>query len=517
MAREFSDAEREKKERLASEREAKKREKQAEKERIEREELKRLDAQLRNARKTRRKTEADVRKKNAANAFSAAEARVKSTFEKVGSRYEKAEEALSRFASKKFALPVLIVIAFLGCFLTALIGGYNAFGFDTDMQFTFYQLSLCDFSAGFVSRVIVGAVISLFCDTVTIKQMNVIACAAVLVSLLLFAVIIGAVLRKGLRERSFLPVLLAVVLMLDPIVVQSNYKFLGTLDVYTLIIFIITLCTYGTPVFYIAAPVLSVLGMTVHYHYLFSFFPAVAALFVYDMFLSEKKSRRIRSTAGLFVTAAAGCGSFYWFVFMAKDHLKCTADEFCDRMVSRFDVPLWTRRGLEQIFDGCPIFRIYFDYYIFGYHKGVYHYDSKTDFVDYLRIDRLNRTNVALYYKYFPLVLPLLIAFIVLWMVCASRQRGSRKLPYIAFACIQLALFPELFISTDILRWMSAVLTCQFALLFAIYLRGDKTVRELLPPRKDGGALRGKCVCILCAAVYITVMLIAGRDLPMFY
>lgn len=517
MARELPEEEKERKERLAAEREAKKREKQAEKERIEREELKKLNAQLRDAKKARRKAEADGRKEKAANAFSAANARLNGVFEKAAGKYEKTAEALSRFASKGYALPVLIAAAFLGICLTALIGGYNAFGFDTEMQFTFYQFFLCDFSAGFVSRVIVGAVTSLFLDAVSIEQMTAIASTAVLISLVLLAVIIGAALRKGLKERAFVPVLFALVMTFEPVIVQSNYMFLGTLDVYSLIVFLLTLITYGTPLFYVAAPLLSLLGMTVHYHYMFSFFPAVIALFVYDTFLAEKKSRRVGSAAGLCVTAASGGSLFLYFVFFAKDHLQCTADEFYDLMVSRFDVTPYVRKSLEKVMDGNAVFRDYFDYYIFGYNKGAFYYDSGADFIDFLRRDRIARAPGSLYAKYFALALPVLLAFAALWMVCAAGRKGSRKLPYIAFACILLALFPELFISSDVPRWFSATLTCQFALLFAVYLRGDRTVREILSPREDTRVFRKKCVCMLCAAVYIIAVLIVGRKMPMFY
>ena len=383
------------------------------------------------------------------------------------------------------------------------------------MQFTFYELYLCAFSAGFCSRVIVGAVTALFLDKVSIAQMTAIAGGAVAVSFVLFAFVIGSVLRKGFRERAFVPVLLAVVLLFEPIVVQSNYLYLGTQDVYVLILFLCLICVYGTPLFCVAAPVLSGLALVVHYHYLFSFFPAVMALFVYDFFLGEKRNRRVMGAVGFGVTAASSGPLFLYLVFFAKNHLKCTADEFYEHMVSRFDVSPVMRLQLEEILDGSVIFREYFDYYIFGYHKGVYHYDSSVGYIDYLRQDRLDHTSVSLYYKYFAYALPVIAAFVILWAACARREKGSRRLPYIAFAGILLALFPELFMSTDVLRWMSATLTCQFAVLFAVYCRGDGAVKALLGGSDKKTAAR-KLVCCCCAAAYIVAILLIGRNLPMF-
>lgn len=441
---------------------------------------------------------------------------VGSALQKAEALYRTAADALSRFAEKKAALPVLILFSFCALFLTALIGGYNALTMNTRMQFTFYQFYLCDFSAGFCSRVIVGSIVSLFTDTVSIALMERIAGAAVLLSFILLSVLTGAVLRKGLREKAFVPVLAAVLLLFEPVTAQSNFMFLGTLDIYALLLFLLTVGTFGTPLFYAAAPVLSLLGMTVHYHYFFSFFPPVLALYVYELFLSEKKSRRAAAAAGMSVTALSGGSLFVYFVFFAKDHLLCTADEFYDRMVSRFDVSAAVRRGLEKIMDGNAVFRDYFDYYIFGYNKGTFYYDSGANFIDFLRRDRYDRAPLSLYLKYFALVLPVLIAFFLLWCVCASRQEGSKKLPYIAFACIMAALFPELFISSDVPRWMSIALITQFVLLFTVFLHKDPAVRDVMRPKRGKGAFSVRLVCMGLAAVYIAFVLFVGRELPMY-
>lgn len=515
MARELTREESEKRERLAAEREAKKQAREEEKERLKREELERLNAQLRVARKAKRQAAVEALHGKWSRMTSAVVDSWMRVVKKMVCVYNRAATGLSRFAAKKHSLPVFILIAFFGFWFTALIGGYNLFHLTTEMQFTFYQFYLCDFSAGFCSRVIVGAITGLFLDKVSVPQMTAIANGAVIVSFVLFALVIGPVLRKGLREKAFLPVLLAVVLLFEPVIVQSNYMFLGTLDVYVLICFLVILCAYGTPVFYVAAPLFSWLALMVHYHYLFSFFPAVAALFVYSIFLGREKKTRSAGLASFGVTAASTCSLFVYLVFFAKSYLKCTADEFYERMVARFDVFPAMRIGLEKIMDGNVLFRDYFDYNIFGYYNGTYYYGSGSSFIDFLRRDRISRTIPSLYSKYFAYTLPVFIAFILIWIVCASRQKGSRRLPYIAFACIPLALFPELFISSDVPRWMSATLTCQFAVLFAVYRQGDTAVREILRGSDEKTFVR-KFVCVLCAAVYIAVMMYIGRDMPMF-
>ena len=516
MARELTREESEKRERQAAEREAKRQAREEEKERLKREELKRLNAQLRAARKAKRQAAAEALRGKWRRRTSAAAGFLAMVVKKAECVYDGAAAGLSRFAARKYSLPVFILIAFFCLWVTAYIGGYNLFHLKTGMQFTFYQFYLCDFSAGFCSRVIVGAITGLFLDKVSVPQMTAIANGAVIVSFVLFALVIGAVLRKGLRERAFVPVLLAVVLLFEPVIVQSNFMFLGTLDVYVLICFLCILCSYGTSVFYAAAPLFSGLALMVHYHYLFSFFPAVMALLVYDSFLGQTKQKRLCGAVSSGFTAASTGSLFVYLVFFAKNHLKCTADEFYHRMVSRFDVTPGMRGRLENIMNGNTVFRDYFDYYIFGYNEGTYYYGSGGSFIDFLRRDRQSRVTASLYAKYFAYTLPVFLAFFILWMICVSRQKGSRRLPYLAFACIPLALFPELFISSDVPRWMSATLTCQFAVLFAVFRQGDTTVREILRG-SEGKIFVRKLVCILCAAVYIAVMMYIGRDMPMFF
>ena len=442
-------------------------------------------------------------------------ASIKRAGDRVVAVNDRVAAALSRFASKRFTLPLFVVFSFFCLWLTAAIGGYNLFHLKKEIQFTFYQLYLCDFSAGFCSRVIVGAIIGLFMDTVSIAQMKAIANGAVIVSFVLFSFVIGQVLRRGLKERAFAPVLFAAVLLFEPVVVQSNYLFLGTLDVYTLILFLCTLCAYGTPFFYIAAPVFSALGLMVHYHYFFSFLPAVMALTVYDIFLGQTKRRRVAGAVGAGATGVTSGGLFLYLVFFAKNHLKCTPDEFFERMAARFDISVGARARLESLLNGSVVFRDYFDYYIFGYYEGDYYYGSGISFIDFLRRDRISRTDTALYFKYFAYTFPVFVAFIVFWLICSYRQKGSRRIPYVVFACVTLALFPELFISSDVPRWVSATLTCQFALLFAVYLNGDAMVRTVLGG-SEKKALVQKSACVACAVVYIAVMLYVGRALPIF-
>lgn len=517
MAKELSEEELEKRERAAAEREAKKRARELEKKRKEREEIRRLNAEIRSARRARLKaSSAEAAKKTGAALNGGKNALVNgvnTVCDRLGNFYTRAGNAFVSFGSNILSLPVCILVSFgLLCF-SAAIGGYLPFVSSKEVFCPYYQFYLCDFSACFCSRVIVGAVTALFLDKVSVAQMSAIANAAVVVSLVLTAVFAGVAARSGFRKGKLVPVLLALICVTDPVISQVNAMFLGTIDVYVLILFFLMAACFGTKAFYFAAPVLSFAAMTVHYHYFFSFFPAVAALFVYGVVSGEngKKTGYLVSGAG---TAVVGCSSFIYFVFFAKDHLKCTAEEFYDRMLSRFDISPFRAEAVKVINEGDTILRNYFDYYIFGLNKGSYYYGSTSDFIGFLRDWREGNTAMSLYTKYFLIAAPLLAAFIFLWLRCAAKAKGARKLPYIAFACIIAALIPELFISTDVPRWIMMTLAAQFTLFFVVYAKGDEVLTAAVSFGNGRTAAVKRTAVLTAVLVYIAVMLVVGKDLP---
>ena len=177
-----------------------------------------------------------------------------------------------------------------------------------------------------------------------------------------------------------------------------------------------------------------------------------------------------------------------------------TSDEFYQYMLSRFSLSSAEREAYTFLM-GAPLYRDYFDYYIFGEYKDYNYFENIGDFFEFLKNWTANGFSPTMFRKDMVLFLPVLLLAAVIWARCAKREKGIRKLPYICFIGQALVLVPELIISTDIWRWVSAALLTQFFVFAVVYLDKNAAVHRLTDQTKLKPAVGG--LCFIAAAAYI--------------
>lgn len=387
------------------------------------------------------------------------------------------QEAFSRFAEKKISLPLLFLISMGSYLLITLAAGYEPFGLIVHLPTM--QFYVCDFSVGLCSRLLVGAVIGLFKEKVSVQLMSLIINTATIGCLILQSVFAAAVLRKAMRGKCLSAFLLGLAFILNPLVTVEYMSAPGLLDVYLLALFLIWLCVYKTPLVGIVTPIFCLIGMAIHYEFLFAYLPPMLTILLYRAFCSEKKSTRICNGITFTVSSGVSATSFFYFVLFAKDHLKMTSDEFYAHMLGRFDITVAQREGYTAVM-GAPLFRDYFDYYIFGEYKGQDYFENIGDFFAFLKNWTKNGFNAGMLRKDMALFLPIFLFCVFLWCLCIRQEKGAKKIPYICFIGQALVLVPELIISTDIWRWVAAALISQFAVFFAVYLEKNAVLHSVL-------------------------------------
>ncbi len=197
------------------------------------------------------------------------------------------------------------------------------------------QLYLIDYRVGFVSRALIGEIISWFTDTVTPTMVSIISTVAVAISLFLQAVFSSMVLRKALREKQMIMILFVAFLTLSPVAVVWNIKCLGLLDVYTLIAYYFYL--FGTKTKAVAwiTPFLIFLGLTIHYYFALTFLPGIIAMQFY--FLCRENKRKGLSLFLFVVSCVVGLLATCYFVFCAKNVAKLSSDELFELMKTKWD------------------------------------------------------------------------------------------------------------------------------------------------------------------------------------
>ena len=383
---------------------------------------------------------------------------------------------LSSFAERPWFVPVFILAA-AACYTgITYLAGFRLFGL-TAYPPT-YQFYVCDYSVGFCSRLFVGAVIGLFTDRVSIQLMSQIINTAVCFSLTVQAVIAGLLLRAGLKNKSVPAALMGLLMITDPLAVVENMSSPGLLDVYLLVLFLLWLALLKTPLISLVTPVFCLVGMAIHYEFLFSFLPPMLTLLLYYAFFAEKKRVRVGRWIAFAGGSAVSAASFYYFVFLAKNYLRMTSEEFYQHMLARFSMTVSQRDALTGIM-GAPIYRPYFDFYIFGQYQDYDYFKNIGDFFEFLKNWTIKGFTPGMLYKDLVLFLPVFLLAAVVWGKCAARENGLKKLPYICFVGQALVLVPELIISTDIWRWVSAALLAQFFVFAVVYFDKNAPLHRL--------------------------------------
>lgn len=405
---------------------------------------------------------------------------------KIYPAYAAVQSGMGRFAVHWFTLPLLILFAF-GCFaLVTYLEGYKLFGLKVSCWVC--QFYLCDYSVGFCSRLLVGAVITHFTDVVSTDLMNVIINTAVILSLILQSIAAGVILRVAMKRGSLLGCGITLLFLCTPMTVTENMRMPGQLDVYLLLIVLLWLFCYRTPAVYVVSLLVCAAGMAIHYEFLLMFLPPMMILLLYRAIAWEKRRARVCSAVTFAACAVVFVALMVWFLVLANKHLYLTDDEFYYNMLRRFRTdPLTRSVNISKM--GNPILKEYFDSHIFGhtdYSAGIYGVDiqsfTNTNLLDYLKVEWMIAQNMKQdgWTKLLLPFLPYALIFCAVWGTCAVKEKGSKRFLYFCCAASLLILIPELLASSDVWRFISSTLISQYVMFFGIYSDKNSKLNEVL-------------------------------------
>ena len=391
--------------------------------------------------------------------------------------FEKLWKFFTSFAEKPWSIPVFIIAAFL--FYAGIAYLYNYTIGRLEANVIAFQFYLCDYNVGVCSLLFVGAVIALFTDYVPLSLINQIVNCSVILTMTGQAVLAGLLLRTGLKNRSVPAALLGLLFMTNPLMMLDKLYLTGMLDIYLVLVLVLWLAFLRTPLLPLITPVCCVVGMAIHYQFLLSHLPPMLCLlFFYALFAEDKRKRTINASALVTGSVASGA-SFVYFVFFAKKHLKMTSDEFFLHTAVRFGF-ISPNQKVDLSKTLIPIYRDYLDYHLFGIDHGEkYSVDMKT-FISHLMQFTGERINVPMLRKDVLMFIPVFLLVAIIWICCAKREKGVRKLPYLCFIAQALVLLPELVISTDVWRWFAAAMISQFVVFSILYLDQKTTLHQLI-------------------------------------
>lgn len=410
-----------------------------------------------------------------------------------------------------FAIPIFIIYTY-----TAKIGGYDLLTLHPDNVLPPIPIYLADYSLTFTTKLLIGSITGLFTDKITLDQMYTVCGIANIVAVALLALLGAALLRQGMEKKKYSVIFIFSLFVLDPMIPQEYYPAIGGYNTFWTMLFVILIFMCTTRVFQFAVPFFCMIGMLVHDGFVFSFLPAVMALLVYDFCHSETKREKMLNAASFTVTGGMSMFLLLYSSFFQNRHLKMTADEFHSYMLSRFDISFGERKMLEKV-SGPNLFPYsFFELYFFDRFSDA---ENASDMSFMTHLSQLHgyildTLSVKFYLSYLAAFLPFCILFAVLWGLCAKKSTGVKKIPFIFFSCIQFVVFPVGIISTDFHRWIPAAIISQIALLFAMLVKNDNTVSDVL----SSAFIKRKCFLfpvIVCTAAYLIFLALFSRELPM--
>ncbi len=448
--------------------------------------------------KKKKKTEKRTLRQNLRARFGAAGAAARRARERLGkdlpAAAEKAYRAADSFIRLKWSVPfiaaVMLALMLFSYSFTAYRYLFGRIPYYVNLTVPLY---LADYKVGFVSRALVGQILSFFTDKVSLSLVISLTKAALWVSLIVLALLAAAAFKKAWLKKSPLLCVLFVFFAVTHHTVMPNIINFGVLDTYNLMLAVLCVYLSDTKAGRAAAPLLCFTGIILHYQFVVAYLPCILLIELY-LLLKKPEGRRLR-TVSFFITAAGSAALAVYLMFFSKNGAKMSPAELADYMRAKFTD--YRRVGL---------FDEYFTYYIYGDFQGA-NYSAPADFVKFLVNYSLERINVKSLVCYAFSLVPLYGVFWYFWIFLFRRGEKRTRLPYALFMLLPLVFIACVIVSTDTSRWAGASVFSHFALLFTV-LRTDEQLLGEAAARAVATRLK-KCILALalavsyCASAYI--------------
>ncbi len=336
---------------------------------------------------------------------------------------------------------------------------------------------LYDFSMGINSRVLVGSFVKLLNSHPTAEWITGFARVFLIFGMLLTAIALGRVV-KNTKSESRLSVFVFIVFFISGAHTLSLFsRFFGMLDIHMYILAIISVVFAGNKYLRWFVPVLCVAGVLINYVFVLSYFPFVLLALLYYADKSDNKTAHI---VVLIITVISAFALTFYCVFEAKDHMFMTVDEALKAMEEKVGHSFSDEENeyaLLYLFGSHPESEAMYGFKIEDISPVQYIYY----FIKFINENRIDGSGV---FSLTIVTVPAVAVFWAIWIMCIKNaEKKGTKFVYLCCILSSLCIPVCCLLSTDYVRWIGAIIMCQFAMCFLMfYLRDeafDKTVRKL--------------------------------------
>ena len=309
---------------------------------------------------------------------------------------------------------------------------------------------LGDYSRGFMPRFLLGEIISIFSDTVSISLLFTLSCIVCILTSIVIA-LIGGYLIRHCQNRDAVTVIIAIMVG-SPIFMPILASWLGVTDTYLILLTFIAFVLNENKILRFGVPVVMLACTSIHHAYLVLYMVPVAIALLYDMFKNKKYIRDGILCAVTYISLIS-LGLFCLNTRATNGY--SSVDEMIDVMINKTDMPL-TKEWLSDIVPN--------------------EYLTESDFVLEKITSTMSFSNLLGIVVIFS---PLLILFAYGW-IKALRKAEDKAEKFTLFLCLihPLSTVPAYIFGLNWNRWTSAIITSQCLLYLFMLYRKNKSVCE---------------------------------------
>lgn len=345
-----------------------------------------------------------------------------------------------------------------------------------------YAYHLVDYSFGFCTKLLPGAIYHLFYDNVLVPEVNrfqlIILIFIYIATAGLLTKLVSAQNEKG-EKKAFL--VLALFFLVGPSTLVGYTIEFGMIDVYWLVFTILFLVGFLNDKFSFLIPIAFVLSVMIHFSSVVSYILLFSLMILYKICTGEKKAY---NTILLTVSLILAGGLTLYFLKNEMTNLTYTSDEFVQEMA---------RRNLS----GEELYTDYYEYalYRIPYYDGFYNNMSEDIIISpdktalpaalvgiinniWSQIDITVTSYIWFpeeldnFVATIPIILPALIFFFAFWINQLKQHKNDSKLLRFIYFVMMLQFIATfisgILFSPDISRWASHAFLAQFILVLYI-------------------------------------------------
>ncbi len=192
-----------------------------------------------------------------------------------------------------------------------------------------------DFSLGFCSRFLPGAVYRLLFGDVNERLLSVLLTVLLLLIFFVLCILLERLLLKTPRNDRPLCIFAVLLFITGPASFSLFTQWLGVIDVYWICLCLLFVFALSDRRLYFLIPAVFILTVLVHYGALISYVPMMAVMMLYKLLRCDEKGERRYLGTVLVLSAVCAAGLTVYFILFERRNLTYTMEQFNEILLGR--------------------------------------------------------------------------------------------------------------------------------------------------------------------------------------